>query len=71
MSTIGRRIFAAAFSVMLPRSAAMAQAAPTFPLVPVSRAKPDRSPEAKTAFARTAQRQISDRLRLLHPGQKG
>ncbi|OYW84319.1 MAG: methylamine dehydrogenase (amicyanin) light chain, partial [Sphingobium sp. 32-64-5] len=33
-------------------------AAPVFPLLPVSRAeaaKPDRSPEAKTAFARNAQ----------------
>ena len=33
-------------------------AAPVFPLLPVNRAeaaKPDRSPEAKTAFARTAQ----------------
>ena len=42
---------------MLSRLGAALVAAPAFPLLPVSRAeaaKPDRSPEAKTAFARTA-----------------
>ena len=43
---------------MLARVGTALVAAPVFPLLPVSRAgaaKPDRSPEAKTAFARNAQ----------------
>src|SRR4051812_37210720 len=43
---------------MLSRFGLALVAAPVFPLLPVNRAaasKPDRSPEAKTAFARAAQ----------------
>ena len=43
---------------MLSRLGAALVAAPAFPLLPVSRAeaaKPDRSPEGKTGFARNAQ----------------
>ena len=46
---------------MLSRLGAALVAAPVFPLLPVSRAeaaKPDRSPEAKTGFARNAQTKV-------------